>query len=89
MEVARLAAEVKSRGGAAAARPTKATGVKERRGKRKKRSGPQKLVRTVIASMASSEVFGWQMAAEVQRRGLDKATRKVRVRRPEVQLDAL
>ena len=35
-----------------------------------------KLVRTVVASMATSEAFGWHMAAEVQRRGLDQAQRK-------------
>ena len=34
------------------------------------------MVRTVVASMASSEEFGWQVAAEVQRRGLDRAQRK-------------
>jgi hypothetical protein len=33
-------------------------------------------VRTVVASLADSEVFGWQAAAEVQRRGLDRARRK-------------
>lgn len=75
VEVARLAVEIKSHGGAAATGVTKKTGVPKRR-RKKKRSGPRKLVRTVIASMACSEVFGWQMAAEVQRRGLDKASRK-------------
>ena len=33
-------------------------------------------MRTVVASMADSESFGWQVAAEVQRRGLDRAQRK-------------
>ena len=78
VEVARLAAEVQSRGGAATPRPTKTTPVPKRRPKKKKkkRPGPTKLVRTVVASMATSEVFGWQMAAEVQRRGLDQVARK-------------
>ena len=75
VEVARLAAEVKSRAAAPAPRPTRTTGARPHR-RKKKRSGPRTLVRTVIASMANSEAFGWQMAAEVQRRGLDKAGRK-------------
>lgn len=82
--VARLAAGVKSR-----SRP--ATGA-EKRGKsqssarqkkqrevsrrRRKRSRRQVRVRTVVATMASSETFGWQVAAEVHRRGLDLAKRK-------------
>src|SRR5262249_7756636 len=36
----------------------------------------QKLVRTVVASLADSEAFGWQMAAEGQGGGLDRAQRK-------------
>jgi hypothetical protein len=77
VEVTRLSAEIKARGGASKARPAPTPSAeKPRHAKRKKKSGPQKLVRTVIASMATSEVFGWQMAAEVQRRGLDKAARK-------------
>lgn len=78
VEVARLAAEMKARGGSSKTQPTPTLATKKpsRSKKKKKRSGPQKLVRTVIASMARSEEFGWQMAAEVQRRGLDKAQRK-------------
>jgi len=79
VQAARLAAEMKSRGGAAQTRQAKAVPAakwtrRRRRGRRPQR--PQKLVRTVVASMATSEVFGWQMAAEVQRRGLDRAQRK-------------
>ena len=33
-------------------------------------------VRTVVATMENSEAFGWQVAAEVHRRGLDRAKRK-------------
>src|SRR5207302_3526342 len=49
---------------------------RRRRRKARRSERPLKRVRTVVASMASSEVFGWQMAAEVQRRGLDRAQRK-------------
>jgi hypothetical protein len=34
------------------------------------------VVRTVIATLGDSDAFGWQMAAEVQRRGLHRARRK-------------
>jgi len=43
---------------------------------KRRRSASQKRVRTVVATMADSESFGWQMAAEVQRRGLERARRK-------------
>ena len=33
-------------------------------------------MRTVVATMADSETFGWQVAAEVHGRGLDRAKRK-------------
>jgi hypothetical protein len=74
-KVARLAAEVKSRGGAAKARAAKQAD-RPKRPKKRKVDGPRKLVRTVIASMANSDDFGWQVAAEVQRRGLGRAARK-------------
>src|SRR5207302_9026566 len=78
-QAARLAAEMKARSGPARNRAKKAESKPRRRrqrrkGKRKRR--PVKLVRTVVASMATSEAFGWHMAAEVQRRGLDQAQRK-------------
>jgi hypothetical protein len=85
VQAARLAAEIKSRGGPASARvrPAAARPAAGRRGrggrrrkKAAKRNGPRKLVRTVLASTAKSEAFGWQVAAEVQRRGLDRAGRK-------------
>ena len=75
VQAARLAAELKARGGPAKTRPTQAAAPRRRR-KAKRRPRPRKLVRTVVASMADSEAFGWQMAAEVQRRGLDRAQRK-------------
>ena len=73
-KAARLAMEVKSRGKPALGRkPTEL--VKSRR-KRKKKRRIERRVRTVVATMADSDTFGWQMAAEVQRRGLDRAKRK-------------
>ena len=75
--VARLATALKSR-----VRPASGEAVADakkvpRRKKKKKRSRRlRKLVRTVVATMANSETFGWQMATEVQRRGLDRAGRK-------------
>lgn len=71
---ARLAMEIKSRGQPALGR--KATEPPKKRKKRKKKRRVQKRVRTVVATMADSDTFGWQMAAEVQRRGLDRAKRK-------------
>jgi len=72
---AALAADVKRRGRPALGRTAAAPARKRRRCKRR-RPASKKRVRTVVASMADSETFGWQMAAEVQRRGLDRAPRK-------------
>jgi hypothetical protein len=72
VQAARLAAEIKSRSHAATGRTTTEKPPRKRR-RPKKRRGPRKLVRTVVASTADSEAFGWQVAAEVQRRGLDHA----------------
>lgn len=84
--VAQLVAEIKSRSrpaqGRTPAEPATKNNKQGQRGKRPKNKrqsrteGPKKLVRTVVATMAQSETFGWQMAAEVQRRGLDRARRK-------------
>jgi len=86
IEAGRLASEVKRR-----SRPTSERsdadrrGTKSSQGKKKakkpaKRRRRQKRnrtrVRTVVATMANSEIFGWQVAAEVHRRGLDRAKRK-------------
>jgi hypothetical protein len=74
-QVARLAAELKAARGAAAARP----GGRARRRRRRSRGRlprPRKVVRTVVATLADSDRFGWQVAAEVHRRGLHKAARK-------------
>lgn len=76
--VARLAAEMKKRSRPALGRAEPASvkkSVKKRRAK-KRRPASKKRVRTVVASMADSETFGWQVAAEVKRRGLDRARHK-------------
>jgi hypothetical protein len=72
---ARLAAEVKSRA-APAGKSDPPRGVKGQgkpRRRRKRSQAPAKLVRTVIATLACSEAFGWEVAAEVMRRGLHLA----------------
>ncbi len=73
--VARLAAEVKRRSRPALGRTEPAPATK-RRHKKRRRPASKKRVRTVVASMADSDTFGWQMAAEVKRRGLDRARHK-------------
>lgn len=77
-QVAKLAADVKRRSrpalGRADASAAKAAKPAKRRRKKARRSS--KRVRTVVASMADSETFGWQVASEVKRRGLDRARRK-------------
>lgn len=79
--VARLTAEVKRRsrpalGPAATTEPKKEKPKRKPRKKPKAKHASKKRVRTVVASMADSETFGWQVAAEVKRRGLDRARRK-------------
>jgi hypothetical protein len=80
---ARLASEVKRRSRPAIERSAgdhqanQATKKKaKKKSKRRKRVKKYPRVRTVIATMENSETFGWQVAAEVHRRGLDRATRK-------------
>lgn len=80
---ARLAAEVKRRSrpaierSAADRRASQARRKKAgKKSKNRKRGGKYPRVRTVVATMENSETFGWQVAAEVHRRGLDRAARK-------------
>lgn len=75
VQVTRLAAEVKRRSRPALGRTPEAP-ARKRPKKKRRRPASKKRVRTVVASMADSETFGWQMAAEVKRRGLDRARRK-------------
>lgn len=79
---ARLASEMKRRSRPATSKEER-TGAKSSKRKRtrkkplarrkRKRGGR---LRTVVATMANSENFGWQVAAEVHKRGLDRAERK-------------
>ena len=86
-EAARLASDVKRRSRPAVG--TERRGSRRRKNRRKgRRSGRNRRndvacgsanrtrVRTVVATMENSETFGWQVAAEVHRRGLDRAKRK-------------
>jgi hypothetical protein len=75
VRVAALVAGVKTRSRPARGRVAEPT-TQKRRKKNRRRPASKKRVRTVVATMADSETFGWQMAAEVQRRGLDRARRK-------------
>jgi len=73
-KVAALVSGIKSQRVARGRTPSVET--KRRQKKKRRRPASKKRVRTVVASMADSETFGWQVAAEVQRRGLDRAKRK-------------
>jgi hypothetical protein len=75
--VTRLATELRSRSGRTvgrAAATASQPAPKRRRSRRRERL--QRLVRTVVATTADNDGFGWQVAAEVHRRGLDQAKRK-------------
>ena len=76
--VARLAAALKARRSAGTPpAPRRADRPRRRRRRRgRRRKGARKLVRTVVASLTNSDAFGYQMAAEVQRRRLGEARRK-------------
>lgn len=76
--VSRLAAEVKRRSRPALGRsePSIKSVPAQKQRRKKRRPASSKRVRTVVATMADSETFGWQMAAELKRRGLDRAERK-------------
>lgn len=81
--VARLACEVKSRSRPAIGK-TERSGAQSSNSKKKRKKKvrarrkpqPGGRLRTVVATMANSETFGWQVAAEVHQRGLDRAKRK-------------
>ncbi len=89
-QVARLAAEIKrrSRGAAeerdASAHPKGSSACRRKRKQKRSRLRCRRLrkkisrtrVRTVVATMENSDTFGWQVAAEVHRRGLDRVKRK-------------
>jgi hypothetical protein len=85
-EAARLAAEIKRRSGPASGRsaeqrdakkPSKGKKQRKKAEKRRRRRRRNRTrVRTVVATMENSDTFGWHVAAEVHRRGLDLAKRK-------------
>lgn len=74
-QVKRLSQQMKARGkvGATAADQATAKPKPKRRSSRQQR---RRLVKTVVATTRDHEEFGWQVAAEVHRRGLDRATKK-------------
>jgi hypothetical protein len=74
--VARLVATMKVRQSAGRSATPATPPPPRRRRSKKKRPGPQVLVKTVVATTADAESFGWQVVAEVHRRGLDRAQRK-------------
>jgi hypothetical protein len=84
--VAELVRQMKARGGCGPRAEDKEKkepkaktggGKPSRRGRRRRgKARVKRLVRTVVATMADAETFGWQVAAEVHRRGLDLAARK-------------
>ena len=73
--VARLAAEMQARQATSTGRSKPAPKTKRRR-RRGNTKRPRPLVRTVVATTQDNEAFGWQVATEVHRRGLDRARRK-------------
>jgi hypothetical protein len=75
-QVARLAAELKAARGTGPALPRGAAERPKRCRSRRDQRRPRKRLRTVVATLQDSEAFGWQVAAEVQRRGLHRAARK-------------
>jgi hypothetical protein len=85
-KVRRLASEIKRRSQPLSGRKdddrdgTKSSKRKQKGKKSAKhprlRNRKRTRVRTVVASMENSETFGWHVAAEVHRRGLDQAKRK-------------
>ena len=79
--IAKLVRQIRARGGKAAdkdddKKKSSAPKTKIKRSKQRPEARVKRLVRTTIATMADSEKFGWQVAAEVHRRSLDLAGRK-------------
>ena len=84
VRVARLTAQMPGRGGGGGAERQAKSSPRGRRRRVRKATGPRRLVRTVVATTADNEAFGWQVAAEVHRRGLDRArAQSVRGGRPQ------
>jgi hypothetical protein len=75
-KVKRLVASMAPRGSRGGRGDAKATARRRRRPPAAPRRRPRRLVRTVVATTQDNEAFGWQVAAEVHRRGLDRARHK-------------
>ncbi len=77
VRVTRLAAELRAHGGKGVGRADQAPPPpRPKRRRARKATRPRRLVRTVTATTADNEAFGWRVAAEVHRRGPDRARRK-------------
>lgn len=72
--VKQLVSSMAPRGGRGSGAGAQAKPRRPRPAPRRRR--PRRLVRTVVATTQDNEAFGWQVAAEVHRRGLDRARRK-------------
>jgi hypothetical protein len=73
-KVKRLVASMVPRGSRGGSSDAKATARRRRPAAPRRR--PRRLVRTIVATTQDNAAFGWQVAAEVHRRGLDRARRK-------------
>jgi hypothetical protein len=73
-KVKRLVASMAPRAGRGSGGGAKPAARRRRPARPRRR--PRRLVRTVVATTRDNEAFGWQVAAEVHRRGLDRARRK-------------
>lgn len=77
VSVAQLASTMAARQGPGSGRSKTPPAPPPRpRRRRSRNTRPQRLVRTVLATTADNDAFGWQVATEVHRRGLDRARRK-------------
>ncbi len=74
-QVTQLAGQMPGHGGGG--RTEAATGARRCRRRQRRKTRPlRRLLQTVVATTADNEAFGWQVATEVHRRGLDQASRK-------------
>lgn len=78
-KVKKLVADIKRRSGTGGRSTENRPAPKKKKRRRPCKDDParpKKLVRTVVASMAQACVFGWHVAVEVFRRGLESVARK-------------
>jgi hypothetical protein len=74
--VPKLVRQIQSIRGAATTRDEKAALRTQRKKRRKSKRASHKILRTVIATMAAIDEFGYQVVVEVYKRGLDLAAQK-------------